>query len=554
MANSITDLEAKIGPKPGPYLTNLELVNWAEDAEDKIFNLRQWVIEMGVPGAEAYRAKPQVLASAYRGRERYIAAWLEGVKKRGPRRGFRDAVEITLDDGVGDAFKKNFGDAKSPVEALFEDEYKEPPKPLPTDPEALATMSIEKIQAAVARTADAVLVPKLNHAIENAKQGLRSEFDIAVQNLRLSDKIKDEVRTLATDITREVADKIIRENLPTRLEIYQGGSIVRTLPAEARHKKFPTILKWLSAKKHVYIVGPKGTGKTHLFQQLTAALGRNDMVPIGQSLTKYDLSGYKSPTGEYIGTLMRTAIEEGHFVVIDEGDMWAAAALGFLNSALAGNGFAAFPDKVVTVHPNFLVVIAANTFGHGADRQYQGRNPLDAASLDRFAFVEVDYDPIMEKQIYGDTPWLRYVHKVREACERLAMPNLIPSMRAIDKGLAGYSIGLEPDEIADSTLWMGAAPDTITKIKNLAGEPPRRVPVEVPEIDDQQRQSSREFFALCVRENRMIDAIKTLRAWHEVEFGEHMGLKDAKELAEAYRDGLKSANEIFAYTPFKMRA
>ncbi len=74
-----------------------------------------------------------------------------------------------------------------------------------------------------------------------------------------------------------------------------------------------------------------------------------------------------------------------------------------VNAALA-NGhlcvpFADLPP--IERHERAVIIAAANTFGHGADVQYVGRNQLDAATLDRFAVstVFVDYDRDMEKTL-----------------------------------------------------------------------------------------------------------------------------------------------------------
>ncbi len=66
-----------------------------------------------------------------------------------------------------------------------------------------------------------------------------------------------------------------------------------------------------------------------------------------------------------------------------------------------------------------------------ADRQYVGRNQLDAASLDRFYVIPMDYDNELESSLYGiesksqtvsQTPcamtvqeWVAYVQQVRKA-------------------------------------------------------------------------------------------------------------------------------------------
>ncbi|MCH7728630.1 MAG: hypothetical protein IH991_19420, partial [Planctomycetes bacterium] len=69
-----------------------------------------------------------------------------------------------------------------------------------------------------------------------------------------------------------------------------------------------------------------------------------------------------------------------------------------VNAALA-NGHLRLPDgTTVDRHADFVCAAAANTFGTGADRQYVGRNQLDAATLDRFAACRLafDYDVDLE--------------------------------------------------------------------------------------------------------------------------------------------------------------
>jgi hypothetical protein len=101
-----------------------------------------------------------------------------------------------------------------------------------------------------------------------------------------------------------------------------------------------------------------------------------EFFPIDQSLTKYDVKGYKNPVGDYVQTAVYKAVKFGGFMAIDEGDMWAAAALGSLNSILA-NDYGVFGDELVKVHPKFRCALAANTFGFGATAKFIGRNPLD---------------------------------------------------------------------------------------------------------------------------------------------------------------------------------
>jgi hypothetical protein len=304
-----------------------------------------------------------------------------------------------------------------------------------------------------------------------------------VSKLELGQQMTDEIRRIAELAARQMAETM----LPRRVEVIKDGKPIQ-LDHEPRHEKFERILKWLLARKHVYLVGPRGTGKTHLGNQLRdalrIALDRNDYEAyfIDQSLTKYDIKGFKSPIGEYVGTMVRDCVEKGGLLFIDEGDTWAAAALNSMNSILANN-VGAFPDKAVVVHPDFRCVLAANTYGQGADGLYVGRNPLDFASRDRFKFVTMDYDRKMEAQLYGTGPWTQYVWRVRDACVQLKKPEMLPSMRAIDDCHAGTAVGLTPDEIVEDALWKGAAPDVINMIKSHAGEPPRRqAPTPIREV------------------------------------------------------------------------
>jgi cobaltochelatase CobS len=97
----------------------------------------------------------------------------------------------------------------------------------------------------------------------------------------------------------------------------------------------------------------------------------------------------------YVSTEFRKAFEFGHVFNLDEIDHANPNVLGVLNSALA-NKQMAFPDGMVTRHDNFIVVASGNTFGTGATAQYVGANPIDAATKDRFAVMEIHYDEAIE--------------------------------------------------------------------------------------------------------------------------------------------------------------
>jgi MoxR-like ATPase len=123
------------------------------------------------------------------------------------------------------------------------------------------------------------------------------------------------------------------------------------------------------------------------------------------------LQGWLLPVDEhmkfsYVRSKFVRAYEEGGVVLLDELDAADNNVLMIVHAALA-NGLWDIPLRgegapPLVRHDNFIVIAAANTHGHGADRVYVGRQQLDGATLDRFAMgrLEVDYDEEMERRAY----------------------------------------------------------------------------------------------------------------------------------------------------------
>jgi MoxR-like ATPase len=441
---------------------------FTKKVEEATTLIRQWMIAKEIDPKIAFKSSAYVLQNAYKGGDSYLKS--------------------VRDNAANERNQKRFGGGRGgrPIDIDLDLLGGGSPDPIPQAPQAPATISATEIRKAVEQIAN----PQINELSSNLRREVTTVLEGSIKNLEpaMNWKIEHEVNKLelgqhmTTQITRiaeEAARKLADSLIPRRIEIGKPNGPIE-LDRAPRHEKFEEVLEWLISKSHVYIVGPKGTGKTHMGKQLRdalkVALDRPDyeVYFIDQSLTKYDVKGFKGPTGEYVDTLVRRAVEQGHFLYIDEGDTWGAAALNSLNSILA-NDFGAFPDKVVEVHPDFRCVLAANTFGQGADRQYVGRNPLDAASLDRFSFVVVDYDRKMEAQLYGVGAWTQYVWRVRDACIQLKREDLMPSMRAISAGNEALANGMDVEKVASARLWRGTAPDVVAKIKEIAGEPPKRL-------------------------------------------------------------------------------
>lgn len=451
----IDDLEAKIyaltGTPVGPLkLTDTRRIN-LPISDNVQYLLREWLKAQNVPEDRLPKTTIGLIGAYHGGRD-----WVYR----------RLANGDTLSQRQTQIYRR----AKNAVDLSFDDETNElldsPSRTIssstPTQPQNLdleREINTERVEQTITTS------------LKQAQDRLASQLGAAVatetrrqlDERSLGTKLTAEIEAIAT----QVATRTISELTPRRIEIKHPNKPIRLLSDEPRHEKFDQILRYLSRKRHVYGVGPAGTGKTKLAEQLAEAL-ETKFYPITPALTKYDWSGYKSATGEYIGTLLREAMEFGGFALIDEGDTCAAAALMFLNPALA-NGYGTFPDKVIRVHPDFRCMICANTYGRGADRQYVGRNPLDAASRNRFIFVEINYDRKLEAQLFGTGPWVQYCWRVRDAIEKLHLQHVC-SMRNIELCVEGAECGDDPEEIMQSSLWQGLEPDTIAKIKSIVGD------------------------------------------------------------------------------------
>lgn len=158
-------------------------------------------------------------------------------------------------------------------------------------------------------------------------------------------------------------------------------------------------------------------GKTHMSQQVAKALGKRfGMINGSAGTTESELFGTSYPniaTGEshFETTDFLECYENGGLFLLDEGDAMDPNCLLKLNSAIA-NGFCVVPkrreNRKAVRHKDFSFIMAANTWGTGATRQYCGRNKLDAATLDRFigGTVPMDYDANVEKRYACPDPTL----------------------------------------------------------------------------------------------------------------------------------------------------
>lgn len=263
-------------------------------------------------------------------------------------------------------------------------------------------------------------------------------------------------------------------------------SSTRTFEGESMmHHKFPLLAAAVAAGVNVMLVGPAGSGKTTAASKVAEALGL-PFYGTGAINSEYKLTGFIDAQGRIVSTAFRKAFEFGGVFLFDEYDGSLPGATLPFNAALA-NDWMDFPDGCVKRHPDFRVIAGANTYGTGADRQYVGRNQLDAASLDRFAMLDWPYDEALEAAILGapapkNAPvpasiaplaveeaqglavrFLERTRSIRKAVDDLKVRHVV-SPRAAVAGAKLLAAGWKWNDVEDAVIWKGIDKDARVKI------------------------------------------------------------------------------------------
>lgn len=228
-----------------------------------------------------------------------------------------------------------------------------------------------------------------------------------------------------------------------------------------QHKHFPKLLKMANARMrdgsrlNVWVHGPAGSGKTTAARNVAKALS----LPFyfnGSIDQAYKLTGYCDAHGKYNTTAFRQAWEHGGVYLFDEIDGSSPTAFLELNAALA-NGLATFPDRADSVprHKDCIIIAGANTIGLGGTIEYVGRMRLDAASLDRFVFLDWPIDEALERALCANVEWSAKVQASRGKLKTATIKGAMISPRATQYGEALLAAGLSEADVTSSVLRKG---------------------------------------------------------------------------------------------------
>lgn len=222
----------------------------------------------------------------------------------------------------------------------------------------------------------------------------------------------------------------------------RNGRKVKKLNGATLPDEFGTICELAAIGQNTLLVGPSGSGKTFLAGKVAEALDRPFSAnSCSAGMSESQLTGWLLPTEaggafNYVPSPFVNAYENGGIHLLDEIDAADENTIIFINGALAGNEFylpQRYGNPRIKRHPEFVCIAAANTWGHGADEMYTGRNRMDAATMDRFRMgtVHVGYSDVVEDALV-DGLTLDWGRSVRKAIAEHRLERIMSTRTLLD--------------------------------------------------------------------------------------------------------------------------
>lgn len=233
------------------------------------------------------------------------------------------------------------------------------------------------------------------------------------------------------------------------------------------HKSFEKLLK-LSALRtvdgqrvNIYMHGPAGSGKSTAASKIAVAMGlKYGYTSLNPQTPESRLLGFIHAGGNYVETEFFKRYTQGGVFCLDEIDNAASSLITTLNSLLE-NGHGAFPHGIYERHKDFICICTANTIGRGGNINYPERRALDGAFLDRFHFIEWDYDNELISSIVcgilGNDKGKEYIARIETIKKTISakFPSHIVSPRAYIQGAGMLANGFSHEDIEAAVITRG---------------------------------------------------------------------------------------------------
>jgi hypothetical protein len=173
-------------------------------------------------------------------------------------------------------------------------------------------------------------------------------------------------------------------------------------PSRFSHAVSEYVARLVAADVPVWLHGPAGTGKSSAAKHAAATAGL-DYYEVNLAGAMASAVKGKDRLKEFIESEFTRAYEHGGVICLEEFDAAHPTVATAINNAIAGDEFHNDADgRCIARHPNFRVIVTANTLGTGATKEFNSRMKLDGATLDRFRMgrVFVGRDATLARAIF----------------------------------------------------------------------------------------------------------------------------------------------------------
>jgi cobaltochelatase CobS len=302
---------------------------------------------------------------------------------------------------------------------------------------------------------------------ESENENIQQQINAATH--KVTTQVTKQVLTTVLDVLEERSNEIlahvnrVAKPREVAIAVKVGDAELKKLKQTA-HPNLAEVLSFLSIGLSPLLVGPAGCGKTFLGEQAAEALSVNyGHLCFSAGVSETWLFGRQTPKGFVEGEFSKLYKNGGLFLA-DEMDAADANLLLTINTALAnGKMYNPISGESIERHKDFHFVGTANTFGKGGNNVYTGRSRLDAATLDRFTVIEVDYMKEVEDTICPHDELASWLRSCRDIIKTKGSQEVI-SYRAFDKAYKLHVIGFTKEKIGE-ILFASFPESTINALK-----------------------------------------------------------------------------------------